>query len=57
MNNDKYVIVSGDTKQSFELMRDLVKVAKVEDNAGNGFYCYIDRIWSNGKTEKISFVY
>ena len=57
MNNDKYVIVCGDTRQSFELMRDLVKVAKVEDEAGNGFYCYIDRMWSNGKTEKISFFY
>ena len=57
MNNDQYIIVFGDTKRTFESMSDLCKVAQVEASAGNGFYCYIRREWSNGKIENISFIY
>ena len=53
--NMKYVLVSGDDKIKFDLMSELMNAAIIQEDHGNGFFCYIEHTIL-GKVEIIPFV-
>ena len=55
-DNMIYVLKALDTTYNFNFMKELMIKAVQLDEDGEGFFCYIQHMKSDGQIEKIPFV-